>query len=236
MISSIPKWIGDLLESATGPRLTVTETTYITPAIKKICFQGNISKMVFIIGGASVIRVSDTDYRNYTIAHHNAEKGVLDILFHIHGNGIGSRYIDGLKTGDELNVSIPRGHAVYERKAKRHFIFGDETALGLACSMLPQLQQNGHSFQFYFELDEENKEAPRILQIENHNVFPKNGSFCNEKWIAELPLFQTAGWTEANFVLAGNAKSVQAFRKFLKKHTARKIYAQGYWLEGKKGL
>lgn len=236
MISTMPKWIGDWLESATGPRLTVIETIYISPTVKKIRFHGGISKMNFIIGGASVIRVSDTEYRNYTIAYHNIEKGILEIIFNIHGNGVGSQYIDGLKTGDELHVSSSRGHAAYHAKVKQHFIFGDETSLGLACSFLPVLKRNGQQFQFYFELNEENKRVPELLGLENCTVFSKDGSFSNDKWINDLPIFQTADWQTANFILTGNVKSIQAFRKVLKTTSTGKIIAQGYWLEGKKGL
>ncbi len=236
MISRMPKWIGNWLESTAGPRLTVLETAYISPTVKKIRFQGNISKMNFLIGGASVIRVSDTEYRNYTVACHNIEMGILEIVFHMHRNGIGSRYIDTLKTGDELYISSSRGRKEYDPKVKQYFIFGDETSLGLACSFLPVLKKNQHQFQFYFELDEGNKNAPQSLGLENCTVFPKNDSFRDEEWINGLPVFQTPDWLAANFILAGNVKSVQTFRKVLKNAATGKISAQGYWLEGKKGL
>jgi NADPH-dependent ferric siderophore reductase len=236
MISSMPKWIGDWLESAAGPRLRVLETVYITPAIKKIRFQGNISKMNFLVGGASVIRVGETEYRNYTVSYHHIEKGILEILFHIHGKGVGSRYMDTLKTGDELYVSSPRGRKEYDPKVKQYFIFGDETSLGLACSYLAVLKQNQHQFQFCFELDEENKNAPRLLGLENCTVYQKNGSFSNEKWTSDLPVLKTHDWQTANFILTGNVKSVQTFRKVLKTAATGKIFAHGYWLEGKQGL
>jgi len=236
MISRMPKWMGDLLVSVTGPRMTILEADYITPAIKKIRFQGDISKMSFLIGGASVIRVSDTDHRNYTVASYDIKKGILEMIFHIHGNGVGSRYIDTLKTGDELFISIPRGRAVYDPKVKRYLIFGDETSLGLACSFLHSLKRNEHDFHFYFELDEANRDAPQLLGLENFTVFPKNGLFNNEKWIKDLPVFQAAGWEAAKFVLTGNARSVQAFRKVFKNIATGKVFTQGYWLEGKKGL
>ena len=232
----MPKWIGDWLESAVGPRLAVLETVYLSPNVKKIRFKGNISKMDFLIGGASVIRVSDTEYRNYTVAFHDVENGILDIIFHIHDKGIGSRYIDFLKIGDELYISSPRGRVAYDRKVKQYFIFGDETSLGLAFSLLPVLKQNGHEFKFCFELDEVNKNAPEILGMENYQVFIKNTSFGREEWIKDLPFFQTTDWATTNFILTGNVKSVQAFRKVLKNTTTGKIFAQGYWLEGKKGL
>lgn len=236
MISKMPKWIGDWLESAVGPRLTVLAAVYLTPTIKQIRFKGDISKMTFLIGGASVIRVSDTEYRNYTISGYDIDKGILEIIFHLHGNGVGSFYTDALKPGDQLHVSSARGRAVYDPKVKQYLIFGDETSLGLACSLLALLRKNEHDFHFYFELDQQNEYAPKLLNFNNYTVFPKNGFFKDEKLIKELPLFQSVGWQAANFVLTGNARSVQMLRNALKKGATGKVFAQGYWLEGKKGL
>lgn len=236
MISSTPKWIGDLFESTLRPNMKVLETSYISQQIKKIRFQGDISKMNVQIGYATIIRVSETEYRNYTIAYHDKEKGLFDIIFHIHGNGVGSQYIDTLKTGDVLYIGPSRGRKLYDPGVKQQFIFGDETCLGLANSFVPYLKKNNHRFQFYFELDEENKKVPELLGLENFTVFPKNGSFRNEKWINDLPLFKTSEWNTASFVLIGNVKSVQSFRKVIKNNMSGKITSQGYWLEGKKGL
>jgi NADPH-dependent ferric siderophore reductase len=158
------------------------------------------------------------------------------MIFHLHGNGPGSRRIAGLRTGDGLFISGPRGIKAYDPDVKQQFIFGDETSLGLACSFLPLLKQNKHEFQFCFELDEENKDVPHLLGLENVTVFPKNGSFRNEKWISRLPVLQTAAWKGADFVLTGNVRSVQALRKVLKQTSPAGIHSQGYWLEGKKGL
>ncbi|RYD70395.1 MAG: siderophore-interacting protein [Sphingobacteriales bacterium] len=236
MLSSAPKWVGDLLEGFSTP-VKVIEDTYITPQIKTIRFQGNISRMDFQIGYAIVIRVSEKEFRNYTVAYHDTKAGILDIIFHIHGNGIGSRYIDELTMGDELYISIPRGQKQYNANVKKHFIFGDETSLGLACSFLPELKKNNHQFQYCFELDECNKTAPKLLGLENYVVFTKNGSFQKENWIAELPISNTPDWLTSNFILTGNARSVQTFRRVLKdKKISGKIFTKGFWLEGKTGL
>lgn len=234
MISSVPKWLGSLFESSMRPNAKILETFYISPQIKKIRFQGDISKWNCQIGYASVVRVSETEFRNYTIAYHDKKRGIFDIVFHIHGNAVGSKFIDMLK--DEAFISPPRGKKFYEATAKQQFIFGDEASLGLAFSFLPVLKQNQHQFQFYFELDETNKNVPELLGLENYTVFPKNSSFRNEKWINDLPVFQTTDFQTTNFVLTGNVKSVQTFRKILKDRKAGTIYSQGYWLEGKKGL
>jgi len=55
--------------------------------------------------------------------------------------------------------------------------------------------------------------------------------------IANLPFFKTNKWKTSNFVLTGNVKSMQNFKKVLKSHGfIGKIMTQGYWLEGKTGL
>ncbi len=225
------------MEGLASYEVTVSETIYISPNVKKIRFSGNLSRMNFQIGYANVIRVSDTEFRNYTAAYYDTQKGVLDMIIHIHGNGPGSQYIDTLNTGDTLRISIPRGQKQYDPRIKKQMIFGDETTLALASSFLPVLKKHQHDFQFYFELDEANKEAPLLLGFENYTIFPKNGLFRDENQINDLPLFKTDGWQTANFILSGNVRSVQTFRRALKNNNVPgKIYAKGYWLEGKTGL
>lgn len=237
MISSIPKWVGDLFESTLRPNAKVSETSYISSQVKKIRFHADISRMNFQIGYANVLRVSETEYRNYTAAYHDKAKGIIDIIFHIHTHGVGSNYFDSLKPGDETYIGPSRGKKLYDPSVENQCFFGDETSLGVACALFPLLKKNNHQFQFCFELDEANKNAPGLLGLENFSVFPKNDSFRNDKWISSLPLFKTEGWNAANFALVGNVKSVQTFRKVLKNKNHRgNIYSQGYWLEGKKGL
>ncbi|PTB96915.1 siderophore-interacting protein [Marivirga lumbricoides] len=236
MISSIPKWVGDLFESTLRPNVKVLETSYLSSQIKKIRFQGDISKMNFKIGYANVLRVSETEYRNYTAAYYNKAKAIIDIIFHIHTNGVGSEYFDSLKADDETFIGPSRGKKLYNPSIENQFFFGDETSLGLACALLPLMKNNHHQFQFFFELDEENKNVPKLLGLENFTVFPKDGTFRNEKKVNELPICKTTDWLSANYILTGNVKSVQTFRKVLKHKVTGRIFHQGYWLEGKKGL
>ncbi|WP_347049225.1 FAD-binding oxidoreductase [Flavobacterium olei] len=236
MISSVPKWVSTLFGDSMRPNVIVFQTHYITAYIKRIRFQGDISKWNFHIGYASVIRVSESEFRNYTIEYHDKELGFFDIIFHIHGNGVGSHYIDSLNIGDEIFIGPPRGKSLYVPSRKQYYIFGDETSLGLACTFLPVLKQNGHHFHFCFELDDANKNVPKLLNLENYSVFAKTNLFNNEKWIDELSFFKTSGLMTTIFVLTGNARSVQTFRYMLKKNKGVEISSQGYWLAGKKGL
>jgi len=73
--------------------------------------------------------------------------------------------------------------------------------------------------------------------LEHYTIFPKNNTFRNERWVHDLLVFKTSRWQTASFILAGNATSVQTFRKVLKNNNITgKIFSKGYWLEGKTGL
>lgn len=105
MISSIPKWVSNLFGNTMRPNVKVLEINHMSPHIKKIRFQGDISKWNFKIGHASVVRVSQTEFRNYTVACHDTKSGIFDIIFHIHGKGVRSNFVNNLKVNDEIFIS-----------------------------------------------------------------------------------------------------------------------------------
>jgi NADPH-dependent ferric siderophore reductase len=106
-----------------------------------------------------------------------------------------------------------------------------------ACAVNERIKKNKALLHFYFELDAENKNIPALLGLDNYSVFVKNKTFTNVDLIHELPLFNTPGWKDAGFVVAGNATSVQTVRRALKQHAvAGSIIAQAYWAAGKTGL
>lgn len=237
---SAPKWLLDISERLLSPNLPMMEvshTEFLSKTVKKIRFEGSFRELKFRIGYYMDFRISDTEVRRYTPSYVNTENGVLELIAHLHSEAPGSRYMRDLEVGDKVNIPQPRGHQYYDQSVEKYVLFGDETSLGTACSFMPVLTRNGHQFQFYFELEEENRDIPGRLGLINYTVVPKNASFAGEEGISGLPIFQTIDWQAANFVLTGNAKSVQTFRKMLKKkRIGAKISAQGYWIAGKRGL
>ncbi|WP_116788875.1 siderophore-interacting protein [Flavobacterium psychrotrophum] len=236
---SAPKWVFDVFErllSPDMPLLEVTENISLSQNIRKICFKGDLKNFDFQPGYHIDFRVSDTDVRRYTPSYYDVKNGILEFIYYLHGDAPGTRFMTNLQPGDTININQPRGHKYYDPSAEKYIIFGDETSLGLACSLLPLLKQNAHQFCFYFELDEENKDIPEKLGLQNVTVFTKGVLLKGESLIQNLPAFQEADWEDAHFVLTGNVRSVQTLRKLAKIHAKGKVHAHGYWLEGKKGL
>ena len=234
-----PKWVLDVIDKIIMPKLPVMEVTNIellSASVKKIRFCGDFQNFSFHPGSYMDIRVSDTEVRRYTAAAGDAQSGVMDFVVHLHGPHSGNLFMDGLKIGQKINSSMLKAHKCYDASAGKFVVFGDETSLALASSLFSVFEAQNKQFEFYLELDEQNRNVPELLGLKNCSVFPKNGSFKNEDWIRSLPIMQTQHWNGANFILTGNAKSVQIFRKVLKSQTSAKIISHGYWLEGKKGL
>lgn len=232
-----PKIINDLLEKIATTSLEVSAIATLSYNVIKLRFQGDISRMNFQVGYAVAIRVSDKAFRNYTIAYYNKAEQFVEIIFHLTEAGEGSRYIAHLKVGDSVKMTFPRGQKQYNPQIKKQVLFGDETSLGVACAAFQIWQKRRHDFQFYFELDACNSNLPSQLGLKNSRVFSKEGAFRNQSWIETLPFLKDSFWRDANFILTGNVRSVQNFRKALKrKQIFGHIYAKGYWLEGKNGL
>lgn len=236
---SAPKWLFDITERLLLPKIPLMEVSmseYLSPTVKKIQFKGTFDSLQFQVGSYLDFRVSDTEARRYTVSYIDPQKETLEFIVHLHGEGQGRQFMEDLKVGNKIVVSAPRSHKCYEKSFKNYLLFGDETSLALACSFLPVLINNHHQFHFYFELEQANQDVPKLLGIPNCTVFAKDGSFLNENWISKLPIFQDATSNDTTFVLTGNAKSVQTFKKAIKSSTKAKIFSHGYWLEGKKGL
>jgi NADPH-dependent ferric siderophore reductase len=236
---SAPKWLFDFIDRyllADRSLMVVSATKMLSPSVKQISFKGDFKKLAFKVGYYMDFRVADTEVRRYTISHIDLKNGTIDFVAHIHGDAPGSQLMNRFKPGDIFTINTPRGNKYYDEAVEKYVIFGDETSLALACSFLPILLKNKHTFQFYFELADENKDVPALLNLKNYTVFPKNELFRDETSLSNLPIFQTNDWQHATFVLTGNATSVQTFRKVIKKNTSAKVITHGYWLEGKRGL
>lgn len=241
-MSSMPKIIGDFIEiTFTNKICKVNVTTIETPGpnIKIIHFKGVFPHVKFKLGQAIVIRIDDTNYRNYTPSKWNSETGTFEVIFHIHHNGPGSKFVDNLKLNDQITVGLPRGFKIFNKEAKYHFFFGDETCISVFKSMKDEINRTENNYLGILELDELSVSIPEKLGL-NVDIVPKsiNKAESAIKALQNLDAEIWDLWKNGFFYLMGNAKSIQAFRKALREKgiSNKNIHTQPYWAEGKAGL
>lgn len=240
---NVPKWVANQMESLLFSKyldIEVTETILYSPEIKKITFSGALSHIDFYPGLSMVFRVSDRELRHYTPSAFDRETGMFEILFHIHGNGPGSKLADRLLPGDRLKVSVPGGRKLYDKDRMFHFFFGDETSLSFYDALLREINRNHQWARGIFELNVINRNIPEDLGYDVMTVLRTPDDPAREA-ITLLEAFITAHSERVQqsvFYLTGNVASVQKFRTTLKKHgvSSRNIKLQGYWAEGSVGL
>lgn len=237
-----PKFIGDFIEFAFSSKVckvSVVSTEMISKEVKAITFKGIFPNVRFKIGQAIIIRVDDTNYRNYTPSKWNSELGTFEVIFHIHGNGPGSHFINNLQAGDPVTVGLPRGFNIYKHEAKHHFFFGDETCISVFKSLKDKVNSDGNYYLGVLEIDnvsvQELKKTGLIL-----NMVPKSinkAEFAIDS-LRKLDVKIWDIWKNGYFYLMGNAKSIQMFRKALKEKGIQNnsIYTQPFWADGKVGL
>lgn len=238
----LPKWIGDFMESSFVNKfcnVRVTHTEYLHSNIKKIRFEGDFSDINFREGQAIIFRINDNEFRNYTPSFFDAEAGVCEVLFHLHGNGPGSNFIHALQAGESLSMGMPRGFRILRQTSKYHFFFGDETTIGLFKSLKDAIDVEEQNYIGVLELDQDLEEVPEKLGL-MLDVVEKSPSHAATaiRFLNELDENLWNLWKTGSFYLMGNARSIQNFRKALRVRgiANAQIVTQPFWAEGRAGL
>ncbi len=238
----VPKWVADALESVFSGfnrKVKIENISYLHPFIKVIKFSGDLSGIKFKPGQAISIRVDETNFRNYTPSYWDSETGEFEVIFHLHGNGPGSNYIDRLKLNDIVNIGLPRGLDLYKNEFDYHFFFGDETTIGLFKSLKQVIEENGQNYIGILELNEDTMhyelKTRYGLDIVSSSINKAQNAIS---FLQDLPDRVWKLWQNGSFYLMGNGRSIQNFRKALKEKgvNSRNIRTQPYWVEGKIGL
>lgn len=239
----VPKWIGDAMESLLASKhlsVIVSSAVNLSKEIRMVSLTGDFTRTEFYPGNAVAFRVSDIDFRNYTLCSFDRENGNAEILFHLHGNGPGSSFAANLKPGDQLRMVTPRGHKMFNRSKAHHFFFGDETGLSLFSLLAREITSSGQQYTGIIEMSEENIGVTAQLGMTVHPVLKTMG---NPGMNAVACLSQIKDnypeiFNEGIFYLTGNVVSIQRFREALKEYGVlpKNIKAQAYWAQDRVGL
>jgi NADPH-dependent ferric siderophore reductase len=237
----LPKILADIGEKRLGIPCTVTDTVYLHATLKRVRFQGDLTRKSFVPGQVTEFRVSPNDFRHYTPTLYDPEKGICDILFYLHDKGPGSRWASALEVGHRVNMLRPGGRMQLAADNRYHFFFGDETALGLFRYLKEAVHGNGQEYLGILELNEEATCWPDKLDL-SVDIVPKS---IHEQPASEAVAYLNGlhgllwkTWMHAAFYLAGRAASIQVFRKALLARgvSSKRISTYAYWSDGKRGL
>jgi len=175
--------------------------------------------------------------RAYTPLSYDRVGGSLAFLGYLHGNGIGSAWLESLKIGERCAFVGPRAAVNLDVVPRPALFFGDETSLSTAAAMRATAHGE-NDVSFVFELTSPESCAPLLARmgLERATLFRREAADGHLDAVERhvLETFQPA----TRGVFTGKASSIARLYKAARRAgiPARQITNVAYWAPGRKGL
>lgn len=185
-----------------------------------------LSSARFVPGDKVQLFLPDVGMRTYTPVEWNG-RATFFIGF-VHGDGPGSRFVGGVKVGDEAALFGPRRSIDASALDGPLVVVGDETSLGVAAALTRAKKERQVTALLESRFEAETRAAAEQLGLKTATVTAPGGLVT--PLLAQLELGAVP-------VFTGRAASIQALKQAAK---ARGLRVEGptkaYWAEGKRGL
>lgn len=228
---SLPSTLAPMFERMTR-RLTSTvcSSDRLSPGL--ILVTARASAGAFPAAGTHFgIRVSDRDFRHYTVYSVDAEE--LRIVIDLRGGGPGAKWAESLHPGDELQILVPGG-MMRRVGPGTPLILGDATAIATLRAFKKRYPT-----------------AVAAIEVDGTDVKAANGLLSHD--VEVLPALSTPGSAGAQWLartfdapnriggvhLAGHAQSLQRWRRTVRERATidrHDVVTQAHWADGRTGL
>jgi ferric-chelate reductase (NADPH) len=174
--------------------------------------------------------------RCYTPSRWDSERGLIDFVAYLHGDGPASVWASTVKAGDDCQIRGPRGAIDLRTIAAPAVLFGDETSLTTAAA----LRALDPKTRIVLEVDSANEAqlALESLGISDATLLLRATDDRQLDQGARLLITALQSNAGAGAALTGRSISIQRLYKALRQAgiAARRIRNHAYWAPGKKGL
>lgn len=172
------------------------------PRFRRVRFEGESLKGTRFTPGMDVeLRSGGRACRHQTPALFDADAGAMELVFFVCGEGPGSSWVRALHEDCEVEVIGPRPGLPVDPFARYHVFLGDETCVGLE-ECLSRSVADGACWASALETNEAPPSRARWIRP------GEDGGASIHRFLARQPRTST-------FYLAGEARSIQAWRRRL---------------------
>ncbi len=238
-MAKTPGFLADRVMAAAHPARLVRRDASGHGLLELVLGCDDFRTATFLPGDSTAFRVSRTEFRHYTPARLDTDRGELTIVVHRHGSGPGEELILGWEPGDEVPV-CQWGH-------KKSFIWGDDgspvvitgdaTVISLVMAFADRCAAAGRDLLAVLEVHPGDVDATRAF-VPDARVLaagPDPG-VALDNW---LGLHADQIDPASTVYLAGHGQSIQRQRRTLLERTnldRKQVKTQPYWATGKAGL
>ena len=230
-----------LIESAALGLLTrgarVAEVQLLGPRYRRIRLEGEgLRGRDWTPGDTVRLVLPGWHKRCYTPSTWDGERGVLDFVAYLHGDGPASVWAATVNAGDVCPIRGPRGAIDLPTIAAPALLFGDETSLSTAAALRALDARSVVVLEV--ESVAEAQAALAALGITDAWLFAREHDDSQLDAIQRRLLDHLQGEAEASAALTGRSISIQRLYKALRQAgvATRRLKNHAYWAPGKKGL
>lgn len=169
--------------------------------------------------------------RCYTPSSWDSERGVLDFVAYLHGDGPACVWAATVNVGDGCPIRGPRGAIDLRTIGAPALLFGDETSLSTAAAL--RALDARSVVMLEVESIDEARAALATLGITDALLFAREDDAIRRRLLEHLQ-----GEPEASAALTGRSISIQRLYKALRQAgiATQRLKNHAYWAPGKKGL
>lgn len=174
--------------------------------------------------------------RTYTPIEWDEKTGRTRILAFTHATGPGAQWAANVQIGDECILFGPRRSIKLKPSSQPVILIGDETSLGLSAAIASTARNTTSVFDVSSPADA--LTAADALKLPHCQMGEKQPDATPSPLLQQALIQALAKAPEADVILTGNAKSIQAWLPLLKSQGvgAGRRQAKAYWAPGKTGL
>jgi NADPH-dependent ferric siderophore reductase len=223
-------------------RGVVEDITEMTPRMRKIRLAGpGLGELSWTPGQHVRVRMADGGFglgslRTYSVWTRGED--ALELCVLDHGDGPGSRWVRGIKVGDEVQFRGPEGRLVAAGSARYHLFAGEETASVAFGAMLRGLAP-ASAIYGVIEVNDAADRLPLPRAEELTWRYRDGGAAASSvglvAGVRELDLPAEPGVA----YLAGEVRTCQAVRTHLVRDRGwprRSVVMKPFWMPGRRGM
>jgi NADPH-dependent ferric siderophore reductase len=229
------------------PRIgTVIDITDITPTMRQIRIADpSLHEITWIPGQHVGILIgeegTEPTLRVYSVRHHNAEQGTIDLWILLKDLGPGSQWANHIRVGDRVRFGGPRGSFVLTPEALEapYYVFAGEATAAVPIQAMLAALPTEKPVLGYLMAEKPGEEVPysgphALPWVYRHET-PASPSPVLIEAFQSLTLPEKPGMA----YLGGEAMTCQILRRYLIEERgwpASAIKAKPFWAPGKTGL
>ena len=215
-----PKYVSNIV--------SVTEVQQISKRIRRIRMAGTSLCGISWSPGQKVKLKIGAHLKSYTPAQVDSKAGWMDILFHLHCNGVASLWAKDVSIGDQTSFIGPIDSlSVGILDSEWYMFLGDETTLGLATALTNRIDQHVPILGG-IELESHDLSAVAVLRLP-FEAIERGDEFgaSLEEWVSSIKLPPGSGkvWISGEVAMTRQLRNVLLQRGM----TRQQLQIKPYW-------